>query len=195
MEINEILKKHEQEENWLSKISDFFKYTIWDNTQMFFYNVQWFFHNLKVFRKTLWKWRDWDHEYTKDLYVVCLKEIAKAIKNGVEEDRSANKKVNKINELIQLLETDIEEITYKEIKEGRKNGVKEENLLQEMRKKQEEHKNKILNIIKGQDNEDFQKKYDEIANEMKKQHPEKEIDSYEVWVQTFDGSGVEYWWD
>lgn len=177
------------------EIHDFFKWTIWDNIETFFYNLWWFFHNLRVFGKSLWRWRDWDHEYTKDLYIVCLKEHAKAIENGHEENRSAKKKVKKIHELIELLETDIYDITSDEIIAGRKKGIKEEKLQRRAREKQEAHINKILQIIKGPDYISFNKKYDEIAQKMKRDHPNKEIDPYEIWVRAFDGSGCETWWD
>lgn len=177
------------------EICDFFRYTIWDNIEMFFYNLWWFFHNLRVFAKSLWRWRDWDHEYTKDLYIVCLKEHAKAIENGHEENRSAKKKVKKIHELIELLETDIYDITSDEIIAGRRKGIKEEKLQRRAREKQEAHINKILQIIKGPDYISFNKKYDEIAQKMKRDHPNKEIDPYEIWVRAFDGSGCETWWD
>lgn len=177
------------------EIHDFFKWTIWDNIKIFFYNLWWFFHNLRVFGKSLWRWRDWDHEYTKDLYIVCLKEHAKAIENGHEENRSAKKKVKKIHELIELLETDIYDITSDEIIAGRRKGIKEEKLQRRAREKQEAHINKILQIIKGPDYISFNKKYDEIAQKMKRDHPNKEIDPYEIWVRAFDGSGCETWWD
>lgn len=177
------------------EIHDFFRYTIWDNIEMFFYNLWWFFHNLRVFAKSLWRWRDWDHEYTKDLYIVCLKEHANAIENGHEENRSAKKKVKKIHELIELLETDIYDITTDEIIAGRRKGIKEEKLQKRAREKQEAHINKILQIIKGPDYISFNKKYEEIAQKMKRDHPNKEIDSYEIWVRAFDGSGCETWWD
>ena len=178
-----------------TEVRDFCKWTIWDNIETFFYNLWWFFHNLRVFGQSLWDWRDWDHEYTKDLYIVCLKEHAKAIENGHEENRSAKKKVKKIHELIELLETDIYDITSDEIIAGRKKGIKEEKLQRRAREKQEAHINKILQIIKGPDYISFGKKYDEIAQKMKRDHPNKEIDSYEIWIRTFDGSGCENWWD
>ena len=178
-----------------TEIRDFFKWTIQENIETFFYNLWWFFHNLKVFAKSLWKWRDWDHEYTKDLYIVCLKEHAKAIENGHQENRSAKKKVKKIHELIDLLETDIYDITSDEIIAGRKKGIKEEKLQRCARQKQEAHVDKILRIIKGQDFKSFGKKYDDIAQKMKRDHPNKEIDPYEIWVRVFDGTGAEGWWD
>lgn len=177
------------------EICDFFRYTIWDNIEMFFYNLWWFFHNLRVFGKTLWRWRDWDHGYTKDLYIVCLKEIAKAIEKGPTETRCAKKKIKKIHELIELLKIDIEDVASDEIIAGRKIGIKEEKLQRRAKEKQEAHYDKIVHILKGQDYKSFEKKYDEIKEKMKRDHPNKSIDSYEVWIRTYDGSGAGNWWD
>lgn len=195
---SESLLEQEKQKFWKhvwEEIHDFFKWTIWENIETFFYNLGWFFHNLKVFAKSLWKWRDWDHEYTKDLYIVCLKEHAKAIENGHKENRSAKKKVKKINELIELLETDIYDITSDEIIAGRKKGIKEEKLQKRALEKQEAHINKILRIIKGPDYISFGRKYDEISQKMKREHPNKKIEPYEIWIRAFDGSGCETWWD
>ena len=177
------------------EICDFFKWTIWNNVKTFFYNLCWFFHNLKVFSKSLWEWRDWDHEYTKDLYIVCLKELAKSMEHGLQDSRSTKKKVKKIHELIDLLETDIYDITSDEIIAGRKKGIKEEKLQRRAKEKQEAHIDKILRIIKGQDFKSFEKKYDEIKEKLQKNHPNKEIDPYEIWIRVFDGSGTECWWN
>lgn len=192
------LLEQEKQKFWkriLKEIHDFFKWTIWDNVKTFFYNLGWFFHNLKVFAKSLWEWRDWDHEYTKDLYIVCLKEHAKSIEQGPEDSRSTKKKVKKIRELIDLLETDIYDITSDEIIAGRKKGIKEEKLQRRAKEKQEAHIDKILRIIKGQDFKSFGKKYDEIKEKLQKNHPNKEIDPYEIWIRVFDGSGTEGWWN
>jgi thiaminase len=94
-----------------------------------------------------------------------------------------------------LLETDIYDITSDEIIAGRRKGISEERLQRRARDKQEAHIDKILRIIKGADYKSFGKKYEEIAQKMKRDHPNKEIEPYEIWIRAFDGSGCETWWD
>lgn len=87
-----------------NKISEFFKYDLrLYRVTDFCYNVKWFFRNLNNFRKQLWDFRSWDHTHAIDMYICCLEQIAKSIENGHEEERSAEKKVAKIRELIELL--------------------------------------------------------------------------------------------
>ena len=87
-----------------NKIREFFKYDLRLYRVIgFCYNVKWFFRNLNNFRKQLWDFRSWDHTHAVDMYICCLEQIAKSIENGHEEERSAEKKVAKIRELIELL--------------------------------------------------------------------------------------------
>lgn len=187
---------------FLEKITDFFEYTIWYNLKTGWYNLTWFFHNIKVFWKTLWDYRDWDHQYAIDAYIVCLEQLANRIENGFEEKRSASKKVQKIHELIELLKIDIEDVITETWNSGIDKGEDHEKLYDKCQKIPIEHKKKILRILEGQDPKKFEKKYQEELEKFKKEHPEKDSkfyhgvgDNYDIWVNLFDGSGVESWWE
>lgn len=184
------------------EISDFFEYTIWDNLEIGWYNLTWFFHNIKLFWKTLWEYRDWGHQYAVDVYIVCLEQLAKRIENGFEESRSASKKVQKIHELIELLKVDTDDLYTETWNNGIKNGEDPEKLRDKCQTLTWEHKKKIFRLLSGQDPKKFNKKYKEAVEKFKKENSDKDCkpnlrsdDTYDIWVNLFDGSGAESWWE
>ena len=182
-----------------NKISEFFKYDLrLYRVTDFCYNVKWFFRNLKNFRKQLWDFRSWDHTHAIDMYICCLEQIAKSIENGHEEERSAEKKVAKIRELIELLGYSNERLDdelfdlYDRLRaEGKTNNE----IAAESYKFYHEFCEKIFTILKGQDHSVICRKCDAILEERYggKEYPQEEW--YDEYVKLFDGSGANEWWD
>lgn len=115
------------------EVKDFFKYVIFDKIKTFFYNLKYYFKNLIYFQKDLWNFRSWDHVYCVNMYVSCLERLKDTINNGHVVKYTANKKVNKIQELIDLLnqyETfhdDIDEEFFNATRQYREEPIIDEN--------------------------------------------------------------------
>jgi hypothetical protein len=178
---------------------DFFKYDLsFYKVRDFFYNLKWFFKNLKNFRKQLWDFRSWDHSHAVDMYICCLEQIANSIENGHEEERSAAKKVVKIRELIELLRYSNERLDdelYDLYDKLRKEGKTNNEIAAESYKFYFEFYEKIFTILKGQDHSVICRKCDAILEEKYngKNYPHDEW--YDEYVNLFDGSGANEWWD
>ena len=181
------------------RISEFFKYDLQlYRITDFYYDVKWFFRNLKNFRKQLWNFRSWDHDHAVNMYICCLEQIAKSIENGHEEERSATKKVEKIRELIELLEYSKERLEdemfdlYDKLK---KEGKTDNEIASESYKFYHEFCEKIFTILKGQDPSILYRKCDAILEEKYggKEYPKGSW--YDEYVNLFDGSGANVWWD
>ena len=172
---------------------------IWYNMMTAWYNLKWFFHNIKVFWKILWKYRDWDYAYLIDVNTVCLTQLANRIEKGNEDKWASSKKVAKIRELITLLNRDIEDeylIKYKEqISKGKTTYRK---VFEQAEIEKRKNAKAMFQILLGQDPKKFNEKYKKALEQLKTEHPETDttkIGNYDVWVQLFDGSGIESWWD
>lgn len=182
------------------EICDFFEYTIWDNLKTAWYNLKWFFHNIKVFWKTLWEYRDWDYAYLIDVNTVCLTQLANRIEKGFEDKRSASKKVAKIRELIALLNRDVEdEYLTKYEEQVAKGEITYKEVFEQAEIEKRKNAKSMFQIILGQDPKKFDEKYRKALENFKTEHPEidktKMEDNYDIWVQIFDGSGIESWWE
>ena len=161
-------------------------------------------------------WRSWDCQYQVDLFVFGLKQLANTMEYyGNEEDKSRNKKIAAIKELIDEIMRDYEEevdkrftrdeylekivkysdgsvaFKYKDDKVITKAKECHANALKKARKA---HYDKIFKLILGQDNDKLNKivkeKYESLSEEEK-----KTFDSYDAYVELFDGSGIEGRWD
>ena len=182
-----------------NKIREFFRYNLGlYRLTNFCYNVKWFFRNLKNFRKQLWEFRSWDHSCAIDMYICCLEQLAKSIKNGNEEDRSATKKVEKIHELIELLKYSnegLEDELFDLYDKLRKEGKTPNEITAESYKFYHKFCKKIFTILEGQDRSIICRKCDAILEEKygSKEYPHEEW--YDEYVKLFDGSGASGWWD
>lgn len=178
----------------MQNIKDFFVYTVWRNgIYEFIYNIKYFISNFWNFRKQLWQFRQYDYEFAILMFSRSLELLKESIKNGSEERQSANKKIQKIDELIELLAKHIDDECDNLYTECSKGNITKDERDIEIDRIRHEHYSKIFSIIEGQSNIKLVK---EVNNELK-DHPNK--DDHAVWYSTyidkFDGSGIEGWWD
>ena len=198
---------------WYKKVKDFFVYRIGWNVRDWWINTKWYFSNLKRFQPIIKSWRSWDCQYQVNLFVFGLKQLADAMKYyGNEEEKSCNKKITAIKALIDEIERDYEEevnkcfsldkqlekiIKYSDgsvafnYKDDETITKRHANALKKARKA---HYDKIFKLILGQDddklNQMVKEKYESLTEEEK-----KNFNSYDAYVELFDGSGIEGWWD
>ncbi len=174
---------------------EFLKYDAWRfGIRDTYYNVWWFFHNLKVFWKTLWEWRSWDYSYINDAHIMMLGQLADQIKNGYEEDRSANLKYLAIQSLISELKRDVEDEAWK-IKEQKKLSNEEYDKLYDGLVN--EHFKKIFRLMRGQDGDTVDALLQPLKDDFKKTHGREPNphESYDMWTSVFDGTGIGGWWE
>lgn len=160
-------------------ISDFFVYTIWNNgIKENYWKIKWYFKNLILFQSVLWTWRPWDSQYQMDLFAFGLDQVANAMENGNEERTSANKKIAACNELSKQLRRDVENEV------GWYKGMPIEEYSNKVAKATEERFNEIHRLMKGQNKEEYKKLNSSSIDE-----------EYVNYVNWFDGSGIESWWN
>jgi len=209
-------KEWHNNKKWYEKVKDFFAYSIWQNVRDWWIDTKWYFSNLKLFQPMIKSWRSWDYQYRVDLFVFGLEQLVNTIEYyGNEENKSRNKKIAAIKELIAEIKRDYEEeiderftrdeylekivkysdgsvaFKYKndetiiKAKERRVNALK---------RAHKAHYDKIFKLILGQDNDKLnqmvKEKYESLSEEEK-----KNFNSYDAYVELFDGSGIEGWWD
>ena len=79
-----------------SKVYKFYK--------LFRYDLPHFFKNIWLFRKVLWRHRWWDYSFTLEVLKTSLEIMSPNLeKYGIEENVSRIKKVQKINRVIEIL--------------------------------------------------------------------------------------------
>lgn len=203
-------------EKWYEKVKDFFVYSIGRNVIDWWIDTKWYFSNLKLFQPMIKSWRSWDYQYQVDLFVFGLNQLANTMEYyGNEEEKSRNKKIAAIKELISEIKRDYEDevdkrftrddylekivkysdgsvsFKYKDDKAIAKAKERHANALKKARKA---HYDKIFKLILGQDDDKLsqivKEKYESLSEE-----EQKNFDSYDAHIELFDGSGIEGWWD
>ena len=209
---NENFEDRYNNKKWYEKVKDFFVYHIWWDVRDWWIDIKWYFSNLKRFQPMLKSWRSWDYEYQVDLFVFGLEQLANAIEHyGNEEEKTRNKKIAAIKELIAEIKRDYEEevdkqftredyfekiikysdgsaaFKYKDDETIAKVKKRHDTALKKARKA---HYDKIFKLILGQDTD----KLKQMVKEKYVSSSEEERNSfYDTYVELFDGSGIEGW--
>lgn len=216
----EYIKEVSKKECLCKRCYDSLYYYVIDKPRDFFHNIKWFFHNFHVFRRTLWSFRDWDHNYCVNVYSVAIEELKKNIKNGNEESVSANKKVEKIEELIDLLrqydtytdEADNEYFTNRlsldldddgkiKLEDSTINDLQERRTRYENKIRQltDKYNDKVYKLLIGQSNEEIAAKTNELKERLKSEGVKLDKptnnEDYNIYISVFDGSGCRNWWN
>lgn len=216
-------KEHDEEhEKLITKIKDFFVYTIGMNVSDWWYNFTWYFKNLKTFHKVLKEWRPWSHECVTNLFTFGLEQLALQLENhGHEIEVSRNKKIIAMRELIKEAKRDYEsELSEKygmcgsltdsctkvteysdgsvsfEYPDDEAKKKKWQKYIKALKKERKAHYDKIFKLIVGQDYADIKEEIDKRISESGITD-EEEISKMrtELYYELYDGSGYEDWWD
>lgn len=163
------------------------KYYLWEKPKDWYYNMKWLLKNLWNFRKELWNFRSWDFGYCVEMFARSLELLSDQIKNGHEEQRAATKKSYAINELVlqlRKLSNDNDFGCFDDFFDGNKLTVSSEEYNEEYTKRREEVLNRIIRILRGQEDKDFEGVC-----------PYFDYEDYNKWVEKFDGTGYGGWWE
>ena len=176
-----------------NKIVDFFQ-----SAYYFLFNqIPNFFKNIFLFKNQLWEHRNWDYQFSLSIFKRSIEILKTGMEKGHEEEISKNKKLEKINRLIFILNC-FENDSFSELAEKewnkelildpllRNQTVKVSNnnrsIFERARIIEKNMMNELADIIKGQD----YSKFEDCGNDE---------DHYEKWLNQFDGSGIRGWWD
>lgn len=177
-----------------------YAFSIYSNVKYFFLETIYYpIKNLIFFWDELKTFRPWDHAYCVSMYTKSLDALCECLRNGLEEETSRMKKVEKIEELLWLLQNDPDDRLneFQMAWEQKNNGETFSTYMQTIRSKREKE---IFDILRGQSKAELERKYNKIIERMKKKHPDilkaDEFDEYyKEHIEAFDGSGCVYWWD
>ena len=163
-------------------------------------------YNIFYFWRVVWNFRPWDSSYQFSFMQRGLPRLREAMANGYEIELSLNKKLEKVDIMIEILNRMEEDnyISYAEKALGRSvdtsYGILGSNDEQEptevteanreifdlSTKLEEDDWNEFIYLLKGQDMKDYKEIHDKLSEEEKRDH-----DHYYTW---FDGSGIKSWW-
>lgn len=201
----ESLEKMVRHQRWYYKLLDLFRY-----------DIPRFLRNFWRFRKALWTQRVWDHHGTLMFMEIGLTELADNIeKFGNEIDEPRLKKVSAIRRAVQLIknynsdnyidqaEAELGELILHDwefekvegdperfqLKDQDTQEEKEHNrkVFERAREIGEQEWNELWTIIRGQQQDAYQKVYDTLTEEEKQDHNH--------WDKWYDGSDLRRWWN
>ncbi len=210
----------EDHAKWSTKIQNFFVYRISWRTRDRWRNMKWYFHNLKTFQPILKTWRSYDYHYQVDLFKFGIEQLIKAKEYyGNECAEDAEKRIGAMRALIAEIDRDYEEEVYERLNFERRNsgrvteyadgsvcfhhdrvGYEDErhNLFEEIAKERKLHYQKIFDLIIGQDEEDIKTEIERriaaMSEEEKNSMSEGEL-YRKLYMEVWDGSGIEGWYD
>ena len=163
-------------------------------------------YNIFYFWRVVWNFRPWDSSYQFSFIQRGLPRLREAMANGYEIELSLNKKLEKVDIMIEILNRMEEDnyIAYAEKALGRSvdisygffgsNDEQEPTEVTEANREifdlsaklEEDDWNEFIYLLKGQDMKDYKEIHDKLSEEEKQDH-----DHYYTW---FDGSGIKSWW-
>ncbi len=210
----------EDHAKWTTKIKNFFVYRIGWRTRDRWRNMKWYFHNLKTFQPILKTWRSYDYHYQVDLFKFGIEQLIKAKEYyGNECAEDAEKRIGAMRALIAEIDRDYEEevrerLNYDYRRGGRvteyadgsvcfhhddeESNNEYHKLFEEIAKERKLHYQKIFDLIIGQDDEDIKKEIERrmaaMSEEEKNSMSEGEL-YRKLYMEVWDGSGIEGWYD
>lgn len=193
----------------LETIIDIFRYDIWR-----------FLKNIWRFRKELWNHSWWDYRYTLQMLYRSISIMEKGMHNGLEIRPTRNKKIEKMQRLLYLLENKIEDKyidlaenelgleiilhpwEFIEIDKTDSSGEKYYELLDKDTPEEKEINRKIFDRAREIEEEQWNEIWEILKGQdhnqyldiiQEKEHKSnKEENDLDNW---FDGSGLRGWWD
>lgn len=165
-------------------------------------NIKYFFSNVKLFWNDLKNFRPWDHSYCIDIYCTALEALKEDIyRNSYEIDITRMKKVEAMEELLMLLQTDLSN-NFNGLIKKRKNGTYDFSKYNKAVINGEELLEKrIFRLLGGQSDKEItklNKNYEDQWKRLSTEHP----DVYKAYKNEYnaseiidDGTGACNWWD
>jgi hypothetical protein len=206
------LKKLAMHESWWYKTYSFLRWDVW-----------YFLSNIWKFRKELYEHRWWDYHFTLQMLYRSIAIMEKGMHDGLEIRESRDKKIQKMQRLMELLDNKINdkcieiaekelgyemimrEWKFEEIDRTDSNGEKLYQMIDTETDEERELNRKILDktseIEEMQWNEIWEilkgKNFGDGSNKLMDVMQEKStIDTNEHdWNDWFDGTGLRGWWD
>jgi hypothetical protein len=159
-----------------------------------------FLFNIWKFRKILWRYRGYDYTDTLCLLQHSLKDLHNSIFIGYEEDDSKNKKLQKIERTIEILNNIIED-NYRKISleklgyeepELKYTFVKIDNNRTELKFTNTKEENKIFSELLQMQQQLSRLEWEELWKILNGNRQYfKDVEEY---FELFDGSGLDTWW-
>lgn len=204
------VKSHE---SWLYKTYSFFRWDLWA-----------FLSNVWMFRKELYEHRWWDYHFTLQMLHRSISIMEKGMHGGLEVHASRDKKILKMQRLLELLDNNIKdsyielaekelgyELVYNEIifEEINKTNKTDQKLYQLVNTDTEWEK-QLNNAIYDRSREIEEAQWKEIwkilEGQSNKELSGQVLDSIQEkstesanskkdWNDIFDGTGLRGWWD
>ena len=205
------LKKMIDHQTWWYKTYSFLRWDVWN-----------FFSNVWKFRKELWEHRWWDYHFTLQMLYRSIAIMEKGMHNGLEVRQSRDKKIQKMQRLMELLDNKIDDkyielaekelgyelvmrgFEFEEIDRTDEDGEKLYQMIDNETDEEKELNRKIFD--KARELEEAQwdeiweilkgKKYEDGSEQLLDIMQEKDTKNTEKdWNDWFDGSGLRGWWD
>lgn len=174
----------------LNKVSSEIYRVFWRIDQ-WFEDRKYFFRNVKQFHKMLYKFRPWDYQYAIDMFIRSLEILRDSIAKGYEVEYSRNKKVKKMTELIDLLNTRIDDIVIDSLVDDKLTGTARMEAVDNIC---HQYFQDIFRLIEGQPNDELVAKYNKLKEDFEKDNPGKEPNPWDLADAANDGSGILQWW-
>jgi hypothetical protein len=205
------LKKLVMHESWWYKTYSFLRWDMWS-----------FFSNIWKFRKELYQHRWWDYHFTLQMLYRSIAIMEKGMHNGLEIRQNRDKKIQKMQRLMELLDNKINDnytelaekelgyelvmrgFEFEEIDRADENGEKLYQLVDNETDEEKELNRKIFD--KARELEEVQwdeiweilkgKKYGDGSEQLLDVIQKKSTtDREKDWNDWFDGTGLRGWWD
>jgi len=164
-------------------------------------------YNIFYFWRVVWNFRPWGHHGQLSLWERSMPRLRDELVKGNEIRLSANKKIEQMNKLIEIISRLNEDYYMKYAEEqlgysvdisygifGNKDEAEPEEVKQRNRaiydlskKLEQQDWEDFYRILKGQDHSEYKKIHESLTDEEKRDH-----DHYYNW---FDGTGIQGWWN
>ena len=176
--------------------------TWWYKTyEVFRYKIPAFFRNLWFFRNNLWEFRGWDYAFNLSLFARSLERTSEVLeKYGSEVEISKDKKVKKINRVIELInnmresnyinraEEELGEIIgrddwmIRDDEESPEVVAHNKKIYDRAHQLEELEWNEFCDILRGQNFDEYKTLVDTLSPEERKKR--------DVWYDWYDGSEI-----
>jgi hypothetical protein len=207
----ESLEKLINHETWWYKTYSFIR---WDITR--------FFKNIWRFRRELKSHSWWDYRFTLEMLYRSISIMEKGMHNGIEVRESRDKKIQKMQRVLELLKNKIDDnycelaekelgipyifhgFEFKELDETESKGSKLYELVDNLSEEDKENNRKIMKLSREIEDSQWNEIWEIFKGQDIKEYSSHKINSdgdnsnnkeETDWNDWFDGTGLRGWWD